>query len=354
MTAPVNEEPSIPVDDYLSSGSTLLNLAVTDTPWGFVAKGMYLFLVGDSDSGKTFLSLTCLAEAAQNHHFDNYRFILDNVEGGAIMNLRKFFGSKMADRLEPPQVDADGLPITSQTVEEFYYHLDDALQHEKPCIYILDSMDALSSVQETDTFEENKKRFQKDKEGKGSYGDGKAKINASGIRQALAKIRATGSILIVINQTRDKLNAMPFGPTKTKSGGHALDFYASVRLWSSIKGPIYKTIDATKHAIGNTIKVKVSRTRFTGKKTAIDIPIYPSYGIDDTCSCIDYLVNVGYWKMSGQKVDAKDFGLILNKGKLMAEIEEKQGWRLKLQKLAGEQWTRVQRKAALNRNPRYE
>tara|TARA_R100000329_G_scaffold142408_2_gene125825 strand:+ start:3031 stop:4095 length:1065 start_codon:yes stop_codon:yes gene_type:complete len=354
MTAPVSEEAPIPVDDYLSSGSTMLNLAVTDTPWGFVAKGMYLFLVGDSDSGKTFLSLTCLAEAAQNPHFDNYRFILDNVEGGAIMNLRKFFGSKMADRLEPPKVDADGLPITSQTVEEFYYNLDDALAHEKPCIYILDSMDALSSVQETDTFGENKKRFQGGKEGKGSYGDGKAKANASGIRQALAKIRATGSILLVINQTRDKLNAMPFGPTKTKSGGHALDFYASVRLWSSIKGPIYKTIDATKHAIGNTIKVKVSRTRFTGKKTAIEIPIYPSYGIDDTCSCIDYLVNVHKWKMSGQKIDATDFGLTVNKAKLMTEIESKPGWRTKLQKLTGEEWTKVQRKASLNRNPRYE
>ena len=49
---------------FLSTGSTLLNLALTGKPnCGFV-KGKYHFIVGDSISGKTFLSLTCLAEAA--------------------------------------------------------------------------------------------------------------------------------------------------------------------------------------------------------------------------------------------------------------------------------------------------
>jgi len=71
---------------FLSTGSTLLNLACTGKPYYGFAKGHYYFIVGDSVSGKTFLSLTCLAEASINPNFDNYRFIYDKDFLG-----RKFF-----------------------------------------------------------------------------------------------------------------------------------------------------------------------------------------------------------------------------------------------------------------------
>jgi len=72
--------------DYLSTGSTLLNLACTGFPERGFIKGHYYFIVGDSTSGKTWLSLTCLAEASINPNFKNYRFIYDNAEDGALMN----------------------------------------------------------------------------------------------------------------------------------------------------------------------------------------------------------------------------------------------------------------------------
>ena len=140
--------------DFLGTGSTLLNLACTGKPFCGFAKGKYYFIVGDSISGKTFLSLTCLAEADLNPNFDKYRFIFDNAEDGALMDIKKFFGLGVSNRIECPGVDKEGYNRKySTTIEEFYYHVDDAIKRGRPFIYILDSMDSLSSEAEQDKFD---------------------------------------------------------------------------------------------------------------------------------------------------------------------------------------------------------
>ena len=131
------KEPPIQSSDWLSTGSALLNLSCSGNAKGGFAKGKYHFIVGDSASGKTWLSLTCLAEAAMNPEFDNYRFIYDNAEDGALMDIQKFFGAKVAERIESPMIDEDGLLDYSSTIEEFYFNVDDAIQEQKPFIYIL-------------------------------------------------------------------------------------------------------------------------------------------------------------------------------------------------------------------------
>ena len=73
--------------DLLSTGSTLLNLACSENPFGGFLKGKYYLLVGDSDSGKTFLSMSCFAEAMIQKPFKNYRLIYDYVEDGMLMHM---------------------------------------------------------------------------------------------------------------------------------------------------------------------------------------------------------------------------------------------------------------------------
>jgi hypothetical protein len=87
-----------PSSSYLSTGSTLLNLACSGKVSGGFIKGHYYHFVGDSSSGKTFLCLTCLAEAAINPHFDDYQLIHDDAENGSLFDFGKFFGPKMAGR----------------------------------------------------------------------------------------------------------------------------------------------------------------------------------------------------------------------------------------------------------------
>jgi len=337
--------------DYLSTGSTLLNLACTGKPLRGFAKGYYYFIVGDSASGKTFLSLTCLAEASINKNFDNYRFIYDNSVSGALMNLVKFFGQRVAYRIEPPAVDDDECAVYSETIEDFYYHIDDALEQDQPFIYILDSMDSLTSYAEQEKFQEQKDAHRKGKSTTGSYGDGKAKKNASNIRQLLGPLQRSGSILIILNQTRDNLG---FGfEKKTRSGGHALRFYATIEMWSSVKSKIKKTVKGKTRQLGVLCKIQIKKNRSTGKERVVEVPIYHSHGIDDIGSCVDYLTDEGYWAGKGKKISAKDFDFIGSRDKLIKYIEDNNQEKA-TRIIVGKVWNEIEDACVVKRKKRYE
>jgi RecA/RadA recombinase len=346
---------SVAADNLLSTGSTLLNLACTGHWQGGFAKGMYFLLVGDSRSGKTFVSRTCLAEAARNPNFSDYRFIFDDVEGGALMDVERFFGKKMAERLEPPAKNEDGSPHYSETIEDFYFNLDDALGHGSPCIYILDSTDALSSNAEVKKFAEKKKASRKGTETSGDYGDGKARVNSRMIRSVLAKLRDTGSILIVINQTRANVGASMFEPQKIRSGGNALTFYATVEAWLSCGPPIKKTKFEKERVVGLQSRIAIKKNRFTGKTRTVSVPINTEFGIDDIKGCIEYLLSeskASGWKKTGQKINTVGFG-VLTEAKLIEKVQE-EGLEEKLSAIVGKTWTKIEEACAEERKPRYE
>ena len=341
---------SISNKDYLSTGSTLLNLACSGKTIGGFIKGKYYFFVGDSASGKTFLSLTCLAEAAISKNFDGYRFIYDNGEDGALMDMKKYFGSGVAKRLESPAIEEREKRYSS-TIEEFYYHISDAINDGRPFIYILDSMDSLSSEDETSKFDEHKKAHRAGKQAAGSYGDGKAKKNSAGLRRLLAPLRKSKSILIIINQTRDNLG---FGfEKKTRSGGKALRFYACIEMWSSIKSKITKTIKGKKRQLGINCLVQIKKNRLTGQEKSVLMPIHHSHGIDDVGSCVDYLIEEGHWKQGGIKINAKEFECKSTREKLIKHIE-KDGLEKDLQMIVGDVWNEIEEACAVKRKNRYE
>lgn len=336
--------------DFLSTGSTLLNLACSDRLTGGFAKGKYYFIVGDSASGKTFLSLTCLAEASINRNFDNYRFIFDNAEGGALMNIGKFFGSDVASRLEAPRV-MEGQPVCSKTVEEFYYNVADAFKDGRPFIYILDSMDSLSCTDEQDKFKERKTAFEKGKEAAGTYNVGKSKENSSSLRTVLTPLQQSGSILIIISQTRDNLG---FGfEKKTRSGGNALRFYATIELWSSIVGKINKTVRGKDRQLGIKCKIQVKKNRITGRERTIMVPIYYSVGIDDIGSCVDYLIEEEHWTTDKVNITAPEFKYKGSREKFIRLVEE-QGMEGDLRDIVGEVWVSIEAACQVNRKKRYK
>lgn len=335
----------------LHTGSTLLNLACSGKPnWGF-ATGSYYFFVGDSSSGKTFLTLTSLAEACKNSAFDNYQLIFDNAENGAMMNFRKFFGKKMAERIKAPSYDGED-PKYSHTVEEFYYNVDNVLA-KGPAIYLLDSMDALTTDDEEEKFEAKKKAAAKGKDISGSYGTSKAKLNSSNMRVVFNKLRETDSILLVISQTRDNIGfGAQFNP-KTRGGGHALTFYAALELWSSVAGHIKKKIKDKSREQGILCKVRVKKNRLTGRDRSIIFPIYHSFGIDDIGGCINWLVEEGHWTGTEANVTAPEFEFKGSKETLVTQIEES-GQEEKLIDLVTEVWQDIEESCEVQRKKRYE
>jgi len=344
-------------ESAVSSGSTLLNLACTDNPdFGFM-KGGYYYLVGDSTSGKTWLSLSCFAEAAKSKAFKDYHLIFDDVEGGALMDVEHYFGKAVADRMEPPAFK-NKQPVFSDTVESFYFHITDRIKTGEPFIYVLDSQDALGSASAAKKFEEHKAASQKGEVAAGSYGDGKAKYHSQQIRVVLTGLRKTKSILIIIGQTRDNLG---FGfEQKTRSGGKALRFYASMEIWTSVGGRIKKSVRAKERTIGAKCLAEVKKNRVTGKigkDRQVQIPIYYDLGIDDVGSMVDFLIGEKHWKKIGGKeskrFDAVDILLEGSRNQIIAHIEE-ENLEQKIKGIVHKVWTEIEAASKPNRKRRYQ
>jgi len=346
-------------EDFLSSGCTILNLACSGTPYGCAAKGKYHWIVGDSSSGKTFLTLTFLAEASINHNFDDYDLIFDNVEDGALMDVSRFFGQKLADRIQPPAVDEDGEPVYSQDIEDFYCRVEDrieAIQKNKkgarPFIWLLDSMDALSSKAESAKFKEIRKASTTGATVTGDYGDGKAKINSRYMRRVVAGLRDTKSILIVLSQTRDNFDAGMFGPQTTSAGGRSLKFYAVWQMWTSLGSRIKKTVLNTERQVGVHTHIQIKKNRLTGREWKITIPIYHTVGIDNVGATIDYLLAEKHWESTRGGIIVPEFDFKGSRGRLIEKIES-EDLEQDLDEIVTDFWKRVEEASVVHRKSKY-
>lgn len=310
----------------------------------------------------TYVTLGFLAEASIDPAFAKHRLIYVAVEDGALMDMRKHFGEKMANKIEVFRVS---------TVEEFYYLVDDLLDEGKPFVLVLDSQDALDSEASKDKFQEQKAAFRKGKQAAGSYGDGKPKIHSSNLRVLHNRVAKTESIVCFISQTRDNIGFGAQFQPKTRSGGHALEFYADAQLWSSIKQKIKVKYKGNTVQQGILCKIQVKRSRYTGREVAVEIPIYWSTGLDDAGSMVNWLIHWGHWRGNETKVkSAPEFGVTAKKGKsdddededgkggvskeeLIQTIVRTDGGEKKLRMIVAEVWRDIEAATAVQRQPRY-
>ena len=325
-TAPERVSP----ETYLSSGITMLNLATTNHPDCFVERGTYILFVGQSGAGKSYVATQLLAEAANNPLYDEYELIYDDVEHGQFFDIPRMFGNKLASRIRAPRVDESGMPIYSNTVEDFFFSVDDFQNAHKPFIYVLDSMDSLTSSVSDNKFIENKEQRRKDLE-KGKevsalsqgYGDGKAKQISGNLRRVVSRLRDTGSILIILSQVRDNITGM--GPRYTRSGGQALKFFAHGEFWFYTEGDLKRTVDKKERKYGQQTRVSIQKNRITGIKNDVRFPILIGAGISDADSCIEWLIEEGQIikpARSNGLYEYPSLGLKLNREELVRAMED--------------------------------
>ena len=333
---------------YLSTGCTLLNLACTGRPNDGFPSGKYTYIVGDTRSGKTFLCMTCLAEATIDSDFDDYHLILDNVEDGCNFDIEGLFNKKLADRLEPPAWDGDK-PSYSRTIQEFYYNMHNLLEKGEPFVYVLDSMDGLTTDESTEHFDDMKDAHEQGKAAGGSYLTEKARINSEYLNNVVRKLPETNSILIIVSQTRANLG---MGAKKKRSGGNALPFYATVEMWSKVKQTLTKTVKKKKRRIGVLSEVTVKKNRINGKTDTVEVPIYPTHGFDDVGSCVDYLENEKWWSKEKNSLVATEFDKKGTKPAIIKYIEEN-NLEPQLREIVGQCWHEIAEACAIERKSKY-
>lgn len=264
-------------DMLIPTGSTLLNLALSDDPYGGFVLGTMANIIGDSQAGKTFLLWSCFAEVTYNEKFDDHELNYDEPESAFAFNVPKLFGAKVEDRVNRDTV--------SESVEEFHDNVIEKLNNGETFIYGLDSLDAIAPEDE----------IERDIR-KGTFGAGKPKLMSEMFRKITTKIKNTNSLLFVISQTRDNIGVM-FGDKRTRSGGRALKFFSTHELWLAVK----EHIKVKDRNVGTYVRVKISKNKITGKERIVEFPIYYDYGIDDITSCIDFLMQEKFWAKGSEE-----------------------------------------------------
>lgn len=332
MTMPLPDTKLDP-KDFLSTGVTVLNLACYGRTFGGMCKGFIYRVIGKSQSAKSFLCRTILAEAANNKEFDSYQLIHDDIEHGVHMDTVKFFGQRLANRVSAPAYKLKE-PIFSRTIMDFYNRVNAKLKKGDKFIWIVDSQDSLLAEAAT------------------KMGDGKAKIHANELRSLIQGIRATGSILILVHHAKVNLGFSWGGDVTT--GGASPEFYSSLDIRLSKLGSLKKTIDGRKYPIGNEIQAHVTKNRISGLDRTVRFPLFVDYGIDDMTACVNYLILAGHWsKGSKAIITADEFDFEGPVTKLVKQIESKNQQR-ELQILTGKIWKKIEDACALKRKARYE
>jgi len=325
---------------YVSVGSGLVNAALSGSTSKGIKKGRYVLLVGDSESAKSWVCASVLAEASVNPHFKDYALVYQDPENGMTANIEQFFGKELAKRIQFEYPDS---------IEHSYDIMENYLD-QGPCIIIQDSNDALDSEADLEKSEEDKKKRREGKDIGGSYGTGKAKVNSLRLKPIVKKLKKTNSILIIISQTRDNLAQFTFDK-KTRSGGKALKFYAHMELWTSSIGKITKTINGKTRTIGANIQFDVKKNRSTGWHGKVEVPFFRKYGLDDIGSCIDFLVEEKHWS-KGKVIKAPELKLEGSKEKLIADIEAKDKVE-KLYEVVQSVWDQIEEASLVKRKPKY-
>lgn len=360
-----------PVRGLLPSGSTLLNLALSDHYESGIGAGKVVNIIGDSSAGKTLLCLTAFAEMAYDSKYDDYELILDDVEQANEFSLAHLFGKKTAERVMAPVYSKTGAPLHSKTVEQFYSNVMRLIESDRKFVYVLDSLDALSDAGEYEIAQKLVKEADKliaqgDQESvdsvslPGTYGMQKPKLMSQILRNIVADIANSSSVLIIISQTRANIGAMAFQPTKRRAGGEALEFYCSSVIWLSRVKTIKAGKEKAQQVVGHEIEAKVSKNKLTGKRRVVRFCTYDSYGVDDMGSCVDFLAEQGVLKKKGGYLDCSALGESFSsknwlRKELLNTIEEEGKETIdQLRRLCWETWQEVEETLELGRKPRFD
>lgn len=343
----------IPDKNLLKTGYAVLDVHLSGTTRGGYGKGLFVVISGDSSTGKTWLSNTCLAEAVRNEEFDNYDLIFDNIENGNLMDTIYFFGKEVGRRWEPPRGTQKN-PIYSVTSQDLYSGLTKRLKQDRKFIYITDSETALFTEQAEARHEENIKMRDKGKKTKASFGMEKAKENSDKLRMIVPKLEKHGSILIIITQVRKQIGVM-YGDDRTRDGGLSLGFYAHIELWTRKMGKLKAEIRGKDRHIGQNIEIDIRKNRVNGWLGKIQMPFYFNYGIDELGGCIDYLVDEKHWKKKKGLIYAEELELTMKRDALIDQIQEdgSEGVVRKAVQRCFHAIEKAKRKS-IHRKPRYE
>jgi len=239
-------------------------------------------IIGDESTGKTLMAIEACANFAQMFPKGNIYY----------REAESAFDESYAEALGMPVERVKFIePDDFVTVENFYEDLcksvAETAKNDKAGLYIVDSLDALSDNAE-----------QKASFDAASYNVSKAKQIGKLLRMCKAEVAKARICLIIISQTRDRITegfGARFAKKKTRSGGRALDFYASQCLWLSHLDKVRETRVKVRRSVGIRIRAMCEKNKIALPYRQCEFTIRFGHGIDSLASSLDWLEEVDRW-----------------------------------------------------------
>lgn len=284
--------------EHISTGSLSLDIALGI---GGLPRGRIVEIYGPESSGKTTLSLHCIAEGQKNG--GNVAFI--DVEHALDPTYAEALG-----------VDVDSLLVSQPDTGEDALEIAEALIRSGAIdVIVIDSVAALVPKAEIE----------------GEMGDSHVGLHARLMSQALRKlagaINKSNCVAIFINQLREKVGVI-YGNPEVTTGGRALKFYSSVRI--DVRR--VETLKQGGEMIGNRTRAKVVKNKIAPPFKEAEFDIMYGQGISrigelvDLAAKADVIQKAGAWfSYNGERLgqgreNVKE--LLLNNEELAQKIEQ--------------------------------
>ena len=276
-----SEDAPTNITGWVSSGATMLDVAVSNRPFGGFPIGRITEITGLEQSGKSLLSAHVLAETQKQ---GGVAVLIDTETAVS----REFFDAIGVDVSKL-------LYITADTVEDIFETIDTIIEQvrkgdkDKLVTIVVDSVAAASTQRELEA-----------DYGKDGYATDKAIIISKAMRKITNVIGRQKITLVFTNQLRQKMNAMAFSDPWTTSGGKAIAFHASVRLRLASTGKIKAKDDkGNERIVGIKVRANVIKNRLGPPLRSADFDIFFDRGIDNYGAWLGAMKDYDFVKQGG-------------------------------------------------------
>ena len=275
-----SEDSPTDVNDWVSTGSTVLDLAISNRPNGGLPVSKIVEITGLEQSGKSLLASHVIANTQKK---DGIAVYIDTES------------SLNAQFLQAIGVDVEKMVyLPLETIEDIMDAIENIIlkvrekDPDKLVTIVVDSVAAAT------TKIESAADFEKD-----GYATQKAIIISKAMRKITNLIGQERILLVFTNQLRQKMGAMPFADQYTTSGGKALQFHSSVRLRLKQVGKLKEKINGVDEVVGSEVEAIVVKNRIGPPNRKIRYNVFYRQGMDNYGGWLKLMKNYKVCKQSG-------------------------------------------------------
>lgn len=273
------QETPTDLTEWVSTGSSLLDLAISNRPDGGFPVGRIIELQGMEASGKSLIVAHTLANTQKKGGLAVYI----DTENALSEEFLRAVGVDVANMLYVPL----------ETIEDAFEAIENIIETVRKSSKNRLVTIALDSVSAATTKIEQDADYDKD-----GWATAKAIVMSKAMRKITNIIAKQRVLLVCTSQLREKMGVM-FGDKYTTSGGKALGFHASCRVRLKGVGKLKSGSGKTEQIIGVQTEAQVIKNRMGPPFKKATFDIYFNSGIDDYNSWLTLMKDYGAIKQSG-------------------------------------------------------